>query len=94
LEDSTSTNQVPNYWSDFSNGGCPEGTQRFTVDRPSGFLGLGTKKVDIGCMTQAEANRWHIEQQNSQPTYIPPTYQGPRNCTSNIYGNQVYTNCY
>jgi hypothetical protein len=74
--------------------GCPEGTQRFTVDRRSGFLGLGTKKVDIGCMTQAEANRWHIEQQNSQPTYVPPTYQPRRNCTSNIYGNQVFTNCY
>jgi hypothetical protein len=74
--------------------GCPEGTQRFYVEQPSGFLGLGKKKVDIGCMTQGEANRWWIEQKNRQPVYVPPTYQAPRNCTSNIVGSQVFTNCY
>jgi hypothetical protein len=75
--------------------GCPAGQQRIYVDRSTGFLGLGKKKVDIGCMTESEYNRWWIENQNrQQPTYIPPTYQPRRNCTSNIVGNQVFTNCY
>ena len=75
--------------------GCPAGQQRIYVDRSTGFLGLGKKKVDIGCMTESEYNRWWIENQNRrQPTYVPPTYQPRRNCTSNIYGNQVFTNCY
>jgi hypothetical protein len=77
--------------------GCPAGKNMVYVSQSTGFLGLGKKKaVAIGCMTTEELNRWNIEQQNSRPQtpYIPPTYQAPRNCTSNIYGNQVFTNCY
>jgi hypothetical protein len=45
--------------------GCPLGTAKYTVDQPTGFLGLGKpKKVDIGCMTPAEASAFH--QQRSQ----------------------------
>ena len=67
-------------------GGCPPGTSKYTVDKPSGFLGLGRpKKVDIGCMTKAEANRWNIEQQNLRrpPVIInQPGYQAPKTCYS------------
>ena len=67
-------------------GGCPPGTSKYTVDQPSGFLGLGRpKKVDIGCMTMAEANRWNIEQQNLRrpPVIInQPGYQAPKTCYS------------
>jgi hypothetical protein len=75
--------------------GCPAGKFMAYVNESTGFLGLGKKqKKNIGCMTDEELNRWNIEQRNSRPTYIPPTYQAPRNCTSNIYGNQVFTRCY
>lgn len=67
-------------------GGCPPGTSKYTVDQPSGFLGLGRpKKVDIGCMTIAEANRWNIEQQNLRrsPVIInQPGLQAPKTCYS------------
>ena len=67
-------------------GGCPPGTSKYTVDQPTGFLGLGKpKKVDIGCMSQAEANRWNIEQNNlRRPPIIinKPGYQGPKTCYS------------
>ena len=63
----------------------------------SGFLGLGKKRVPIGCMTQEEVNRWNIEQQNRRrgPIVMPgPTYQpsvpAVRTCTGS---HGVYT-CY
>ncbi len=61
--------------------GCTDGRSMVYVNQPSGFLGLGSKKVPIGCMTQAELNRWNIEQQNARrPVYIPsiqPSYTSP-----------------
>ena len=67
-------------------GGCSPGSAKYTVDQPTGFLGLGKpKKVDIGCMSQAEANRWNIEQQNLRrpPVMInQPSYQAPKTCYS------------
>ena len=53
-------------------------------------------KRPIGCMTEAELNRWNIEQQNKRrPAFVPPvpTYQPAptvRTCTGH-YG--TYT-CY
>jgi hypothetical protein len=74
--------------------GCPEGTGMAYVNERAGFLGLGTKRVNVGCMTELEYNRWSYEQRNEQPAYVPPTYQSPRRCTSNVVGSQVFTNCY
>jgi len=67
-------------------GGCQPGTSKYTVDQPTGFLGLGKpKQVDIGCMSKAEANRWNIEQNNlRRPSVIinQPIYQAPKTCYS------------
>ena len=84
-------------------GGCPPRTSKYTVDQPTGFLGLGRpKKIDIGCMSQAEANRWNIEQQNLRrpPVIInQPGYQVPKTCYSSgrstgFGGYSGTTTCY
>jgi len=50
--------------------GCTDGRSMVYV-KQGGFLGIGAKNVPVGCMTEAEMNRWNIEQQNARrPAYV------------------------
>lgn len=57
--------------------GCEYPKRMVYHNKRVGFLWLKTKKIPIGCMTQAEFNRWNIEQENarkrSMPSYSDPT---------------------
>ena len=105
-ERSKGSTPVPNYssridWNAPLRGrdanGCTDG-RRMVYVKQGGFLGMGGKEVPIGCMTQAELNRWNIEQQNNRrPVFVPQpgnTYPSAKTCYGNRVGNQTYLNCF
>lgn len=58
-----------------------------------GLFGIGAKKSQVGCMTPYQAEMLNQMERTNRPKITIPS---PRqtNCTTQIIGNQAYTNCW
>jgi hypothetical protein len=71
---------------------CPVGTRYYERREGATFFGIKLGEGNLvwsGCLTDGEAAMSGAGTTNySQP------YRAPRNCSSSLIGNQVFTNCY
>jgi hypothetical protein len=71
---------------------CPQGTGMVTK-KEGGFLGIGAKTVEVGCMTPYQYEMLNQMDRMNRPVVVPPV-NTRKSCRSQVVGNQVFTNCW